>query len=211
MYLDEKHTGDTDDVGCSTYLFCIAQRVLRTTFMQKSKLKYACLPSKIVEVWIDWFCIRYDWWRRLQPTSSVTPVWEGKGVIYHQFIYHLDGLEQERRNSSVLAIELRLSCTNPLIWGGPRAAFTGCGQVTPCDIIELRQHWFSHQLGAKLSPDLVLIYCQLDHREQNSVNVEWKCNSFEWRNCIWTLLCIGSGYGLVTPYDDTDLFQHWLR
>ena len=28
---------------------------------------------------------------------------------------HIDGLVQERRNSSVLAMKLRLSCTNPLI------------------------------------------------------------------------------------------------
>ena len=54
----------------STYLSCAAQRVLWTVFMQKSKPKYVCLPSKI-----DRFCVRYDWWRRLQPTSSVSPVW----------------------------------------------------------------------------------------------------------------------------------------
>ena len=29
---------------------------------------------------------------------------------------HLDGLVQERRNSSALAMELRLPCTNPSIW-----------------------------------------------------------------------------------------------
>ena len=29
--------------------------------------------------------------------------------------FHVDGLVQERRNSSALAMELRLSCTNPLI------------------------------------------------------------------------------------------------
>ena len=29
---------------------------------------------------------------------------------------HLDGLMQERRNPNVLAMELRLSCINPLIW-----------------------------------------------------------------------------------------------
>ena len=55
----------------STYLSVTAQRVLRTTFMQKSNPNYACLPSKIVEVW---FCVRCDWWRRLQPTSSVSLV-----------------------------------------------------------------------------------------------------------------------------------------
>ena len=66
----------------STYLSYIiqSQRVLRTIFMQKSKPKYACLPSKIVEVWIDWFCLRYHWWRQLQPTSSVSPVWENSLV-----------------------------------------------------------------------------------------------------------------------------------
>ena len=58
----------------STYLSVTAQWVLRTTFTQKSKPKYACLTSKIVEVWIDRFCVPYDWWRRLQPTSSVSPV-----------------------------------------------------------------------------------------------------------------------------------------
>ena len=30
-----------------------------------------------------------------------------------------DGLVQERRNSSALAMELRLSCTNPLRWSNP--------------------------------------------------------------------------------------------
>ena len=29
------------------------------------------------------------------------------------FMLYVDGLVQERRNSSVLAMELRLSCTNP--------------------------------------------------------------------------------------------------
>ena len=59
----------------STYLSCTTQRVLRTISMQKSRPKYACLSSKIVEVWIDRICVRYDWWRRLQLTSSVSPVW----------------------------------------------------------------------------------------------------------------------------------------
>ena len=59
----------------STYLPCTAQRVLRTISMQKYKLKYACLPSKIVKIWMNRSCVHYDWWRRLQPTSSVSPVW----------------------------------------------------------------------------------------------------------------------------------------
>ena len=58
----------------STNLSCTGPRVLGTIFMQKSKPKYACLPNKIVEDWIDRFCVRHDWWRLLQPTSSVSPV-----------------------------------------------------------------------------------------------------------------------------------------
>ena len=58
----------------NTYFSCKAQRVLGIIFMQKSKPpKYTRLPSKVVEVWIDWFCVRYDGWRRLQPTSSLSP------------------------------------------------------------------------------------------------------------------------------------------
>ena len=30
--------------------------------------------------------------------------------------HHIDGLVQERRNSSALAMELRLSCTNPSVY-----------------------------------------------------------------------------------------------
>ena len=65
----------------STYLSCTAQRVLRTIFMQNSKPKYACLPNKIVEVWINWFCIRNDWWRRLQQCPRCVP---GHNSIHHQ-------------------------------------------------------------------------------------------------------------------------------
>ena len=63
---------------------CTAQRVLRTIFIQTSKPKYACLPRKIVEVWSDRFCDRYDWWRWLQPKSSVSPVWFYWDSVHHQ-------------------------------------------------------------------------------------------------------------------------------
>ena len=64
----------------STYPFCTAERMLRTVIMQNSRLIQACFPIKIDEVWIGRFCVRYDWWRRLQWTSSVSPVW-GLGSI----------------------------------------------------------------------------------------------------------------------------------
>ena len=51
--LSRRHPCRLSDV--STYLSRTAQRVLRIISMQKSKPKYACLPSKIFEVWIDQF------------------------------------------------------------------------------------------------------------------------------------------------------------
>ena len=49
--------------------------------MQNSKSRYACLPSKIVEDGIDRFWVRCDWWRRLQSTSSVFPVWSSMPAV----------------------------------------------------------------------------------------------------------------------------------
>ena len=40
------------------------------------------------------------------------------GVLLSLSELHMDGLVQERRNSSVLAMELRLSRTNPSICAG---------------------------------------------------------------------------------------------
>ena len=44
-------------------------------------------------------------------------IWISKN--YRLEIFHIDGLVQERRNSSALAMELRLSCTNPSIYQFP--------------------------------------------------------------------------------------------
>ena len=43
--------------------------------MQNSRLLQACFPLKIVEVWINRYCVRYDWWWRQQTTSSMSPLW----------------------------------------------------------------------------------------------------------------------------------------
>ena len=56
----------------SIYFFYTAERMLRTIIMQNSKLIQACFPIKIDEVWIDRFCVCYDWLRR--PAADVTDV-----------------------------------------------------------------------------------------------------------------------------------------
>ena len=50
----------------------------------------------------------------LAPLSAMTSA--GKVPTKSRSYIHIDGLMQERRNSSALAMELRLSCTNPSIW-----------------------------------------------------------------------------------------------
>ena len=64
----------------STYLFITAER---TIIMQNCRLIQTWFPIKIDEVWFDRFCVRNDWWRRLQPTSSVSPVWLHKECCNH--------------------------------------------------------------------------------------------------------------------------------
>ena len=63
----------------------------------------------------------------VQETSASTP------VLYVR--YHFDGLLQERHNSSALAMELRLSCTNPSIWNS--AGLRTYYQTLPTDQIEM--------------------------------------------------------------------------
>ena len=62
-----------------------------------------------------------QWWLvywRIYVSSGLNELrtMQGFGTLAHWGFMHIDGLVQERRNSSALAMELRLSCTNPSIW-----------------------------------------------------------------------------------------------
>ena len=46
-------------------------------------------------------------------TAEVAASAAAAGLEYFNTVRHIDGLVQERRNSSALAMELRLSCTKP--------------------------------------------------------------------------------------------------
>ena len=52
-----------------------------------------------------------------QKFEFTVPFWElYKMQIFLHCLLHIDGLVQESRNSSVLAMELRLSCINPSLY-----------------------------------------------------------------------------------------------
>ena len=73
-----------------------------------------------------------SWPRAMSPYDTTRPQWVKRAGCSHisyrlavlsweilnciMFIDHLDGLVQEKRNSIANALELRLSCTNPLIY-----------------------------------------------------------------------------------------------
>ena len=69
----------------NTYLFCTAERMLRTIIMQNFRLINACFLYKSTRFESTDFASRYDWWRRLQPTSSVSPVWWNEIAICFPF------------------------------------------------------------------------------------------------------------------------------
>ena len=80
--------------AASTYRHIIKQK-LTALFVHRS----ACHWMTISHHWnSDWKCLMASWWIMI-------------------CIYHIDGLVQERCNSSALAMELHLSsCTNPVLY-----------------------------------------------------------------------------------------------
>ena len=55
-----------------------------------------------------------------KPDHLVGWIWQTKGgfiPMWNRSNRHIDGLMQDRRNSIANALELRLSCTNPLTMG----------------------------------------------------------------------------------------------
>ena len=52
------------------------------------------------------------WWHQETSRLLQMPLPE---LVFTQFYAYIDGLVQERRNSSALAMELHLSCTDPSI------------------------------------------------------------------------------------------------
>ena len=63
--------------------------------------------SKEIWIYIYISCFLQHW--------SSTCCWDSHSMITGTSPLHIDGLVQERRNSSAIAMELRLSCTNPSI------------------------------------------------------------------------------------------------
>ena len=62
------------------------------------------------------WCICSRWRRQILVVFNYEQVRRGRVVCYR---WDIDGLVQERRNSIALAMELRLSCTNPSICNTP--------------------------------------------------------------------------------------------
>ena len=60
----------------------------------------------------------HPWPELISMGGSLEPTWQYSCTSQVNFLkqIHIDGLMQEKCNSSALAVELRLSCTNPSIW-----------------------------------------------------------------------------------------------
>ena len=111
----------------STNAFCTAERMVRTVMLQNSRLIQACFPIKIDEVWIDRFCVRYDWWRRLQRTSSVSPVCI---YIYTWYSWHKLLHSSGHKTQSCNAPP---SCTQPC--STPPSRRVVCSLVVHCRVV----------------------------------------------------------------------------
>ena len=70
-----------------------------------------CVLSQVTSINNIWFIGLWEW---AILTLVVIGVWTGETLCKRG--HFIDGLAQERRNSSALAMKLRLSCTNPSLW-----------------------------------------------------------------------------------------------
>ena len=68
------------------------------------------IPDKVAMAWSEMHQ------RMFVMEEKTIDVWDIVAEQTVSLTLHIDGLVQERRNSSALAMELRLSCTNPSIW-----------------------------------------------------------------------------------------------
>ena len=110
-------------------LFCTAEIMLRIIIKQNSRLVQACFPSKIIEVWIDRFRVRYEWWRRLHLMSSVSPVWKKNATQFNYrvlfilkcflCILYMDDSYGERCAVIILVAVLKW---RPSVWREPKAS-----------------------------------------------------------------------------------------
>ena len=99
-------------------------------------------------------------------------------------LLHINVLVQDRRNSSALAMELRLSCTNPSIsyylWPSA-AAWHLRFRSTQVQIITCLMEP-SHYLNQWW---LIVSWALMN---KLNLQFEWKYNHFHWGKCIWKCL-----------------------
>ena len=73
--------------------------------------------SPLLKQWRYQSCAKPSIYNQGTVCSGIPPQGAVQGMPYpHNNDCHIDGLVQERRNSIANALELRLSCTNPLTW-----------------------------------------------------------------------------------------------
>ena len=82
----------------------------------------------------------------LQGLTYPIAQWPGPNKICYKmwYLYHIDGLVQERCNSIAKALELHLSCTNPSTWH-----HCYISQMSGCQGVGVWPHvtWLIHSIG----------------------------------------------------------------
>ena len=80
---------------------------------------------------------------------------------------HIDGLVQERRNSIALAMELRISYTNQLIYHFQKRFIVDCKSITPGNILALDPEEFISSVSALCNVMAIPYFFYLPRLEQN--------------------------------------------
>ena len=92
-------------------------------FSYKGFLHFLCYTCKDMSLKCGYHAAQVEWWPVIGSGNGLPKSrWQPIISTSCHCLPHLDGLVQERRNSSALAMELRLSCINPSLscvhqWG----------------------------------------------------------------------------------------------
>ena len=134
---------------CILFMYTWWQWFIAWYYLNWPKRKYKGKFCSLFMIWHQWVNThdRYLWFTMRCHQKSISLHVKGIWIISSTgfLCSHFDGLVQERRNSIANTLELRLSCTNPLIccrgmiiWQGARIiaqVMAACGLAPlPCHL-----------------------------------------------------------------------------
>ena len=121
------------------------------------------------------------------------------------FIKHLDGLVQERCNSIAKALELHLSCTNPLIYCLPLNTWSSKWEISlfkSANILQPNNNFLTEKdefgrLHFTVFDTKMQIFFKNPANNEQEILTNTEKASFQYQYLAWTLWILTTPYGVI--------------